>query len=101
MNNYAILWIVAMVALTVVELCTFNMITIWFVIGGAAIYTLLEPYCKKAYITKVDADGEAEKFIPNLDEMDNWKCVSTSEVKEHNGLTFTFNEYENTDVKSL
>lgn len=36
MNNYAILWIVAMVALTVVELCTFNMITIWFVIGGAA-----------------------------------------------------------------
>ena len=72
-----------------------------FVMGGAAIYTLLEPYCKKAYITKVNADGEAEKFIPNLDEMDNWKCVSTSEVKEHNGLTFTFNEYENTDVKSL
>lgn len=38
MNNYAILWIVAMVALAVVELCTYNMITIWFVIGGAVAF---------------------------------------------------------------
>lgn len=72
-----------------------------FVIGGAAIYTLLEPYCKRAYITKVNADGNAEKFIPNLDEKPNWKCVLTSEVKEHNGLTFTFNEYENSMIKEL
>lgn len=38
MNSYAILWIVAMVILTVVEICTYNMITIWFVIGGAAAF---------------------------------------------------------------
>ena len=72
-----------------------------FVIGGAAIYTLLEPYCNYAYITKVNADGKAEKFIPNLDKMENWECVKTSEIKECGGLTFTFNEYKNHDVKSL
>lgn len=38
MNNYAILWIVAMVALAAVELCTYNMITIWFVVGGAVAF---------------------------------------------------------------
>ena len=38
MNNYAILWIAIMVALTVVELCTYNMITIWFVAGGAVAF---------------------------------------------------------------
>ena len=72
-----------------------------FVIGGAAIYTLLEPYCKRAYITKVNADGGAQKFIPSLDEKPNWKCTKTSEIKEHNELTFTFNEYENDSVKEL
>lgn len=72
-----------------------------FVIGGAAIYTLLMPYCKHAYITKVNADGNAEKFIPNLDELENWECVDTSELHESDGLTFTFNEYENHCVKEL
>lgn len=38
MNNYAILWIVAMVALAAVELFTYNMITIWFVVGGAVAF---------------------------------------------------------------
>ena len=72
-----------------------------FVIGGAAIYTLLMPYCKYAYITKVNADGNAEKFIPSLDELENWECVDTSELQESDGLTFTFNEYENHCVKEL
>ncbi len=36
MNYPAICWIGAMVVLTVVELCTFNMITVWFVAGAAA-----------------------------------------------------------------
>ena len=38
MNYPAICWIGAMVALTVIELCTFNMVTVWFVAGAAVAF---------------------------------------------------------------
>ena len=38
MNMYQIMWIIAMIVLTIVELCTFNMITIWFVLGALAAF---------------------------------------------------------------
>ncbi len=38
MNNYEILWIVAMIVFAAVELCTYNMITIWFVLGSVAAF---------------------------------------------------------------
>jgi dihydrofolate reductase len=39
-----------------------------FVIGGAMLYRSMLPYYDKVYVNKVDADGEAEVFFPNLDE---------------------------------
>ena len=72
-----------------------------FVIGGASIYKLLMPYCEYAYITKVDADGGAEKFVPNLDELDNWEIVSTSEEMEDEGYTIKFVNYRNKTPKEL
>lgn len=39
-----------------------------FIIGGAMLYQSMLPYYDKVYVTKVDADGEAEVFFPNLDE---------------------------------
>jgi dihydrofolate reductase len=39
-----------------------------FVIGGAMLYRSMLPYYDKVYVNKVDADGEAEAFFPNLDE---------------------------------
>lgn len=38
MNMYQIMWIVTMIVLTIVELCTLNMITIWFVLGALAAF---------------------------------------------------------------
>lgn len=70
-----------------------------FVIGGATIYNLLQPYCRYAYITKVQADGEAEVFIRNLDEDPAWRVCHTGETLCENGLTYTFYTYENTAVK--
>lgn len=46
-----------------------------FVIGGASIYRQTLPYVDKVLLTKVDADGEATVFFPNLDEDPNFKCV--------------------------
>lgn len=66
-----------------------------FIIGGASIYNLLLPYCKKIYCTKVDAEKFATVFAPNLDETHNIKLIKTSKPFTENGLTFKFLEYEN------
>ena len=40
------------------------------VVGGAMVYNSLLPYCKYAFVTQVDADGEADTFINNLNHLD-------------------------------
>lgn len=72
-----------------------------YVIGGGAIYRELLPYCHEALITKVDADGGAEVFFPNLDENENFVCVYQSEPIEDNGYTIRFTTYKNNAVKPL
>ena len=46
-----------------------------FVIGGASIYRQTLPYVDKVLLTKVNADGSATVFFPNLDEDPNFECV--------------------------
>ena len=70
-----------------------------FVIGGASIYKMLIPYCTEVLVTKVDADGGAEVFVPNLDEDKNFKLVQISEPIEDNGYIIRFCTYQNTAVK--
>ncbi len=72
-----------------------------FIIGGAMFYKTMLPYCSEVLVTKVDADGEAEVFYENLDEKDNWTCVSTGEPIETNGYTIRFTVYKNSDVKEF
>ncbi|MGN0559163.1 MAG: dihydrofolate reductase [Acutalibacteraceae bacterium] len=70
-----------------------------FVIGGEMIYRELLPYCKKAYVTKVDALMPADKFFVNLDLCDGWELISQSEKMNYNGVEFWFCEYRNTGVR--
>ena len=72
-----------------------------FVIGGGSIYKLLLEYCSHALVTKVDADGDATVFYPNLDENEEWECVKESEQLESNGYTFKFTTYKNNNIKIL
>lgn len=64
-----------------------------YIIGGSSVYEQFLPYCDTAYVTKVDSSKEADKFFPNLDEMQNWSVVNESEVMEHNGTEFRFVTY--------
>lgn len=48
-----------------------------FVIGGAEIYAQMLSLCDTAYITKVSADGNADKFFPNLDETGHWRLAES------------------------
>ncbi|MBO5927109.1 MAG: dihydrofolate reductase [Clostridia bacterium] len=65
-----------------------------FVIGGAMFYKTMVPYCDECYITKVDANGEATVFYPNLDEM-GFIVTYQSEPIETNGYTIRFTTYKN------
>ena len=38
-----------------------------YVIGGASVYALLFPYCTEILVTKVEEEGGADTFVPNLD----------------------------------
>ena len=45
------------------------------VIGGASIYKILMPYCKKMYITQIEENFDGDAFFPEIDE-NMWKIVS-------------------------
>lgn len=72
-----------------------------FVIGGGMMYRQFIDCCSEAYITKVDADGEAAVFFPDLDEKKNWECTEISEPLVTNGYTVRFCTYKNTNIKDL
>ena len=72
-----------------------------FVIGGGMMYRQFCDYCSEAYITKVDADGEATVFFPNLDEKPNWTLASESSSIVTNGYTISFCKYVNNSIEAI
>ncbi|MDD4316031.1 MAG: dihydrofolate reductase [Clostridia bacterium] len=72
-----------------------------FIVGGAMFYRTMLPYCDTAYITKVDADGEATVFFENLDTLSGWNCLQESEKTNDNGFDIRFSVYKNKEVKEF
>ena len=72
-----------------------------FIIGGAMFYKTMLPYCDEVFVTKVDADGEAEVFFENLDQKKEWKLLSESEKVNTNGYDIKFTVYKNDEVKEF
>lgn len=66
-----------------------------FVIGGGSIYRQLLPACDTAYITKMRFCGDADTFIPNLDELPEWSVEDESDLYDHDGTAYSFVEYRN------
>ncbi|MCI1931655.1 MAG: dihydrofolate reductase [Clostridia bacterium] len=66
-----------------------------FVIGGGSVYCQMLKFCDTAYVTKIEKvfDG-ADTFIYNLDKMDEWEIVESSDIKEYNGTKFKFVTYK-------
>lgn len=69
-----------------------------FVIGGGSVYRQLIDYCELAYVTKIDAELEADTYFPNLDADSRWELVEEGEPMEHDGLQFRFTTYKATAV---
>ena len=72
-----------------------------FDIGGGSMYRQLMPYCSDAHITKMRFDGEADTYIPNLDETAGWSVREESELKDHEGLKYSFVVYHHSDPEPL
>lgn len=70
-----------------------------FLIGGEIIYKELLNFCDEAYVTKVNANGDAEKFFPNIDENPEWiRTYESDEIKTGN-FEIKFNTYKR--IKNL
>ena len=72
-----------------------------FVIGGGSIYREFLPYCRRAYITKIDYRYSADTYFPNLDEDPGWELADESEEQTYFDIAYTFTSYYNEDVKEL
>ena len=72
-----------------------------FIIGGGMMYRQFCDNCDTAYITYVDADGDATVFFPNLDQKENWGLENESDLIESNGYRITFRTYKNNSASAL
>ena len=66
-----------------------------FIIGGASIYRQTLPYVNEVLLTKVNKDGGAEVFFPNLDENENFECVDEGEPIMDGDIEIRFTKYVN------
>lgn len=64
-----------------------------YVIGGEQIYRQMLPFCDTAYVTKVDADGKADCFAPDLDRDDNWVMTEEIACGEDKGTRYSICRY--------
>lgn len=65
-----------------------------YICGGEQIYRLFLDECDTAYITKVNQECEADRFLENLDQSSRWTLSEASPIQEHNQTTFRFCTYQ-------
>ena len=65
-----------------------------YVIGGGMLYNSMLPYYDEVLVTKVDADGEAEVFFPNLDETADFEGKPIGRPVQDGDYTIQFWTYK-------
>lgn len=72
-----------------------------FIIGGESIYNMMYEYCDTAHVTKINYSYQADKYFPNLDDMENWVITGDSDEQTYFDLEYYFYRYENKTPKSI
>ena len=72
-----------------------------FIIGGESIYRMMLPYCQDAYVTRLDYAYEADTWMPDLDQAENWELEQTGEEQTYFDLIYYFKVYKNTGWKEF
>lgn len=65
-----------------------------YIIGGESVYRQMLPYCDTAHVTKIDHAYEADSYVPNLDESDEWEITADSDEQTYFDITYQFLKYE-------
>ena len=67
-----------------------------FVIGGESIYRQLLPYCRYAYITRIEKEFDADRYFPeNLEKSEQWERISSvKHYSEEFKVEYYFEEYK-------
>lgn len=66
-----------------------------YVIGGEQVYAEMLHLCDEAYVTRVDEDGHADRFAPDLDKDPEWTLAETLGAgKTGDGLKYEFCRYK-------
>ena len=66
-----------------------------FIIGGELVYNQFLPYCKEAYVTKIQNSYSPDKYFTNLDKEKAWKLISESDSKNYDNIQYKFLKYVN------
>ena len=72
-----------------------------YIIGGASIYRQTLPYVDQVLLTKVDADGGAEVFFPNLDTNPDFECVDEGTPMMDGDVSIRFTKYINHNKQEI
>lgn len=65
-----------------------------YIIGGTSVYEQLLPYADTAYVTYVDYAYEADAYMVNLDESDEWELAEESEEQTYFDVEYYFRKYK-------
>ncbi|MCD8125526.1 MAG: dihydrofolate reductase [Lachnospiraceae bacterium] len=69
---------------------------VW-VIGGGIVYREFLPFCREAYITRVEACPAADTFFPDLSREPGWTLTEEGERQTDGKLFYRFCTYENAE----
>lgn len=65
-----------------------------FIIGGESIYKQFLSYCDIIYLTYLDIYHiNVDTFFPNIDKLNEWKCIYQSDIKTYNKIPYQFKTY--------
>jgi len=68
-----------------------------YVVGGASVYKLMLPYCKRAIITHFHSAKEADVFFPDLSKLPNWTMTEQGELRAEGDITYSICTWENSE----
>ena len=63
------------------------------VIGGASVYRQMMPYVDTVHLTQIDLCPQSDRFFPNLDASEDWRCLSCGPWQEEDGVPYRFATY--------
>lgn len=64
-----------------------------FFIGGERVYAAAVDYCDRAYITKIDNEYDADRFLVDFDSLKKWRKTEENTVNTKKGLCIVFTTY--------